>query len=102
LSSIPSLERARGLLVRNGRDLVNLLLIPALVALLPWRVARPVMWRMSQWDWLFETRKERIAAAYREWVGELPPEGWVIRHRFHMLMDRVLPFKTALTSTRRI
>jgi lauroyl/myristoyl acyltransferase len=80
------------------RDLLTYFIIPGFIALLPWSIARPIMRKVASWDWMLETKLARIEAAYSEWVGEPPPEGWVITHRFHMLMDRVSPFRTAFST----
>jgi hypothetical protein len=102
LTAIPSIDRNLALLGRNLHDLVVFFVIPGAIALLPWYFARRALWRAASWDWLFGTDRARVAGNYAEWVGRPPRDGWVQRHRFHLLLDRVTPFRILFLSPSRI
>lgn len=57
---------------REGLDLLELVLLPGLAAVLPWRVAFALFGRMARWGWLYAGPTEAALAQARAhgWGGE--------------------------------
>lgn len=72
---------------REMRDLVEVVLLPALAAVLPWPLAFRLFRRLAGWRWLYgepETRALKSASALG-WVAE--PEAWLRDRKLTTLID---------------
>lgn len=70
------------------RDAVELLLLPALAAVLPWPVCFRLFGWLAQWDWLYRDATHRALeqARQRGWLGPDERE-WARRRRLVTLID---------------
>ncbi|TWO72500.1 hypothetical protein FN976_07320 [Caenimonas sedimenti] len=69
------------------RDLFEVVLLPALAALLPWRVGFRVLRRVAAHTWFYgEPNRRALSEAQRlGWVGD--PAGWLLRRNLTSAVD---------------
>jgi hypothetical protein len=69
------------------RDLVEVVLLPGLAAILPWRLTFRVFERLARRDWLYRQASKRALteALARGWAGV--PEQWLWRRKMTTLVD---------------
>lgn len=69
------------------RDLVEVVLLPGLAAILPWRLTFRVFGRLARRDWLYRQASKRALteALARGWAGV--PEQWLWRRKMTTLVD---------------
>lgn len=74
-------------LQRELRDLLEVVLLPALAALLPWPLAFRLLRRMARWPWLYREREQRALehAARLGWVAS--PQEWLWQRKLTTLID---------------
>jgi hypothetical protein len=72
---------------RELRDLIELVLVPGLAAILPWRICYPLFQRLSHWKFLYRSESENALreATQRGWVDD--PDRWIARRRLTTLLD---------------
>ncbi|MCB1914257.1 MAG: hypothetical protein KDG52_00850 [Rhodocyclaceae bacterium] len=70
------------------REFVEWLLLPALAAVLPWRVYFRVLRRISAWNWLLREEVARAVRGHQAFCGRPPDARWRQRHRLTILVDR--------------
>jgi hypothetical protein len=69
------------------RDLVEVVLLPGLAAILPWRLTFRAFERLARCDWLYRQASKRALteALARGWAGV--PEQWLWRRKMTTLVD---------------
>ncbi|SFN52872.1 hypothetical protein [Dokdonella immobilis] len=88
------------LLKRNGADLINLFVLPILIALLPWRIGFAVLRFMARHD------RSHNAAIEQAWLAAAPhcpgedAANWKWRFRLLRLLERVDTWLVFLRSSR--
>lgn len=72
----------------EGRDLMELVLLPGLAALLPWTVCFALFRRLAHWKWLYRSSVDEavIQARMRGWLGT-DEQGWAWERRLVTLVD---------------
>jgi lauroyl/myristoyl acyltransferase len=69
------------------RDLVEVVLLPALAAVLPWPVAFAIFKRLARWSFLYRAPSQRALAQaqQRGWVAD--PDAWMRDRKLTTLVD---------------
>lgn len=71
----------------EARDALELLLLPGLAALLPWRWAFALFRRMAGWSWLYRGQCERALAGAQSHGAVAEPARWLREYRLVILVD---------------
>ena len=71
----------------EARDALELLLLPGLAALLPWRAAFWLFKHMAGWAWLYRGQCERALAGARSHGRVDDPARWLREYRLVILVD---------------
>jgi lauroyl/myristoyl acyltransferase len=72
---------------REGRDLLELVLLPGAAALLPWSAGFRMLRWLAQWSWLFRQQCAQALNAASAHGLVADPNTWAREHRLVMLVD---------------
>lgn len=76
-------------LLRRGRKILELFVIPGLAALLPWPLSRRLLFRIARWTWLYR-REVEAATEHAARAGFAPDRSWFAhRLRWRILVDHM-------------
>lgn len=84
---------------RAFSDALTLFVIPALAALLPWRLGFAWLRRLARQEWLYREAVEPAWAAARPYCPGVDPDLWKYRFRLLRLVDHTDSYLTLLRST---
>lgn len=71
----------------EARDALELVLLPGVAMLLPWRLSFGLFKSLARWPWLYRARCERALAAARMHGAVTDPAQWCFEQRLIMLVD---------------
>ena len=73
----------------QGRDLLQLWLLPGLAAVLPWRWCFALYRRLARWPWLYRAEVEAALAGaqLRGWLAPAEAARWATERRLVSLVD---------------
>ncbi len=98
---------ARGQVYRHfarvqGRDLLELWLLPGLAAVLPWPWCFALFRRLARWEWLYRQSVDEAAreASARGWLDDAQAEAWMTQRRLVTLIDHADFFVSLVRSKR--